>query len=92
MNILDEINNNLSSFLEQLLHMASNHNQKQLELYLEMQEDLRRFNVSYHSIFNEKENQFRRINNHYTVHFLDFDEHHIPFDNSNDCKSIFKIY
>lgn len=64
--------------------MANSHNQKQLDLYLEMNKDLRMFNQSYHSIYDEKKDQFRKINNFYNLEFVDFDEHHVPFDNSND--------
>ena len=75
--------------MEQLLHMASIHNQKQLSLYLEMHNDLRRFNTSYHSIYDDKNLEYKKVNNYYKIDFLDFDEHHVPFDNSGEGKSRF---
>ena len=64
--------------------MANTHNQKQLDLYLEMHNELRQFNVSYHSIYDEKEKEYKKINNYYKIDFLDFDEHHVPFDHSKE--------
>lgn len=64
--------------------MANTHNQKQLNLYMEMHEELREFNKSYTSIFDEKLGEYKKINNYYKLEFIDFDEHLVPFDNSGE--------
>lgn len=76
----------MNNFLEQLLHMANTHNQKQLNLYMEMHKELRKFNKSYNSIYDEKLHEYKKINNYYKMEFIDFDEHLVPFDNSGEGK------
>lgn len=83
---MEEINNNLTNFLEQLLHMANSQNKKQLNLYMEMNKELRQFNKSYNSIYDEKLNEYKKINNYYQLDFINFDEHLVPFDNSGEGK------
>lgn len=64
--------------------MANTHNQKQLNLYMEMHKELRKFNKSYNSIYDDKLNEYKKINNYYKMEFIDFDEHLVPFDNSGE--------
>lgn len=48
---------------------------------MEMNQELRQFNKSYNSIYDDKLNEYKKINNYYKLSFIDFDEHMVPFDN-----------